>query len=91
MLTRVVFLAALAGALVAGCSTTVPNVRTSPQALADEAWRDCRDIMIVLPVSEPAKCPNRLHFAPGEPVGYSTDGRMAGYFCICEWDGNPPR
>lgn len=90
MLTRTIFLAALAGALVAGCSTTVPNVRTSPQALQDEAYRSCRDIMIVLPVSEPARCPNRDHFAPGEPVGFSEDKRMAGYFCICEWDGRRP-
>lgn len=88
MLSRAIFLAAVAGALAVGCSTTVPNVRTSPQALQDEAYGSCRDIMIVLPVSEPAKCPNRDHFAPGEPVGISQDGRMAGYFCICMWNGN---
>ena len=87
MKTRSILAGLLVTLVAAACSTTVPNVRTSPAALADEAYRSCRDIMIVLPVNEPAKCPNAGHFAPGEPVGISQDGRMAGYFCICEWDG----
>lgn len=71
-------------AAIGACSVPISNVPTSRGDWNDLRDMDgCASVMVLLPTSSPAACPNRLHFAPGDPIGFSDDGKVAAYFCVC--------
>ena len=63
--------------VLAGC-----HLGGMPTTWEREASGECRDVQVNLKATEPARCPNRDHFAPSE-TGRSADGNVVAYLCVC--------